>query len=147
LWSAAMSRVPCSTCLLALLLAAAAPAPSATAAAPPTGFQPEVRVEGPTRLDWEFAVSGFGPDAARLPAGYDSAKQRYQLYVPKSYDPAKPWPLIVFISPGDDPLGWRYWQKVCEDGDILFCAAYSAGNNCPVGQRTRIVLDMLDDVR
>jgi predicted esterase len=128
--------------LLAVLLAV-----SAGAAEPVVGFQPEVRVSNSTRMEWEFAVAGFGPDAAKLPSSYDSRKQRYQLFVPKDYDAKKPWPLIVFISPGDDPLGWRYWQKVCEDNGLLFCAAYGAGNNCPVGQRTRIVLDMLDDVR
>src|SRR6266542_523179 len=103
-------------------------------AAPPTGFQPEVTVENPTRLDWEFAAADFGPGAGKLAADYDSRKQRYQLYVPKTYDRARRWPLVVFISPGDDPLGWRYWQKPCEDAEALFCAAYAAGNNCPPAQ-------------
>jgi dienelactone hydrolase len=106
-----------------------------------------VEVANPTRLDWHFAAAGFGPRAAELPADYDSRRQRYQLFVPKGYDRARLWPLVVFISPGDDPLGWRFWQKPCEEGDILYSAAYGAGNNCPPGQRTRIVLDMLDDVR
>lgn len=115
--------------------------------APPTGFQSEVKVEAATRLDWRFTVADFGPEASKLPASYDSRQQRYQLFVPKNYDAAKLWPLVVFISPGDDPLGWRFWQKPCEDAGMLFCAAYGAGNNCPVGQRNRIVLDMLDEVR
>src|SRR5262249_52291162 len=55
--------------------------------------------------------------------------------------------LVAFISPGDDPLGWRPWQKACEKAGALFCAPYGAGNNCPAGQRTRLVLDVLDDVR
>ncbi len=114
---------------------------------PPTGLQAEVRVKQPTRLDWEFVASGFGKEAAKLPADFDSLKQRFQLYVPKSYDAARAWPLLVFISPGDAPLGWRYWQKVCEENRMLFCAPYGAGNNCPPGPRTRIVLDMLDQVR
>ena len=116
-------------------------------AAPPTGFQDKVQVSGPTHLDWKFAASAFGPDAAKLPADYDSRQQHYQLYVPRDYDAKKTWPLVVFISPGDDPLGWRHWQKTCESAHALFCAPFGAGNSCPVGQRTRIVLDMLDDVR
>jgi dienelactone hydrolase len=117
------------------------------AAEPPgTGFFPEVTVADPTRLAWDFAAASFGPDAVKL-KDYDSRRQRYQLFVPAKYDKARSWPLIVFISPGDDPFGWRYWQKVCEEGSILFCAAYGAGNNTPPGLRTRIVLDMLDDVR
>jgi predicted esterase len=132
------------TVVLGLLCLAAGSA--AAADPPPTGFQAEVEVENPTRLDWEFVASAFGPDAAKL-KDYDSRKQRYQLFVPKNYDKTKAWPLVVFISPGDDPGGWKFWQKPCEDGGMLFCAAYRAGNNCPVGERTRIVLDALDDVR
>ena len=117
------------------------------AAPPPTGFQDKVQISAPTRLDWKFAASAFGPTAAKVPADYDSRRQHYQLFVPRDYNPSKDWPLVVFISPGDDPLGWRYWQKTCEKAGALFCSPYAAGNSCPVGQRTRIVLDMLDDVR
>jgi hypothetical protein len=139
-------RPPFCLGCLAFFSFLASPA-SAAPAAPPTGFQPEVQIENPTRLDWEFVAASFGADAAKLPADYDSTRQRYQLYVPANYDRARSWPLIVFISPGDDPLGWRSWQKPCEEAGALFCAAYAAGNNCRPGQRVRIVLDMLDDVR
>jgi hypothetical protein len=114
---------------------------------PPTGFQSEVKIKRPTRLDWEFVASGFGPKAAQLPSTFDSRQQRFQLFVPRTYDAKRAWPLVAFISPGDAPLGWRYWQKLCEQHDLLFCAPYAAGNNCPPGQRVRIVLDMLDQVR
>jgi predicted esterase len=136
-------KVPSAVCLgLVLALTGAA-----AAAPPPTGFQDKVQISSPTRLDWKFAASAFGSDAAKLPADYDSRRQHYQLFVPRDYDPTKSWPLVVFISPGDDPLGWRHWQKTCEKASALFCAPYAAGNSCPVGQRTRIILDMLDDVR
>jgi predicted esterase len=120
---------------------------AAGAAAPPTGFQDKVQISAPTRLDWKFVASAFGADAAKVPADYDSRQQRYQLFVPRDYDEKKLWPLVAFVSPGDDPLGWRPWQKACEKAGALFCAPYGAGNNCPAGQRTRLVLDMLDDVR
>lgn len=120
--------------------------PVASAAAD-VGFQPEVKVSAPTRIDWEFAVGSFGIDKPKLPAEYDSRRQRYQLFVPKDYTSKKDWPLVLFISPGDDPLGWRFWQKPCEDLGMLFCAPYGAGNVVPVDQRTRMVLDALDDVR
>lgn len=118
-----------------------------SAGAAEVGFQQEVKVSAPTRIDWEFAVGSFGIDKPKLPADYDSRKQRYQLFVPKDYDARKDWPLVVFISPGDDPLGWRFWQKACQDQGMLFCAPYGAGNVVPVDQRTRMVLDVLDDVR
>jgi dienelactone hydrolase len=113
----------------------------------PTGFLEEVQVGDPTRLDWQFVVAGLPPDEQRLPADYDSRRQRYQLYVPKNYDRGKAWPLVLFVSPGDDPLGWPVWQKPCEDRGMLFCAAYGAGGRCPPAQRVRLILDALDDVR
>ena len=75
--------------------------------------------------------------ADRLPADYHSGEQHYQLYVPPNYRPTKAWPLVVFVSPGDDPLGWRSWQRTCEAHDVLFCAAYGAGNRSPPGRRVR----------
>jgi hypothetical protein len=86
-------------------------------------------------------------EAARLPADYESARQRYQLFVPPTYRATRAWPLVLFVSPGDDPLGWPPWQKVCEERDLFFCAAYGAGNASPPGPRIRLVLDVLDDVR
>jgi len=116
---------------------------------PSTAFaQPkDVAVSAPSRLDWEFAVRGFGPEAAQLPKGYDSKKQKYQLYVPKTYAKTKAWSLIAFISPGNGPTGWSNLQKVCEKEGILFCSPYQAGNEVQPGLRTRIILDMVDDVR
>jgi hypothetical protein len=110
----------------AALLALSALAAEPPARGPETGFRPEVRVHEATRLDWEFAARALGPGPARLPTGYESRRQRYQLFVPPSYKPTRAWPLVLFVSPGDDPLGWR---KPCEDGEALFCAAYGAGNN------------------
>jgi predicted esterase len=131
-----------------LLCGAAADRPAAPA---PSGFLPEMPVKWPTRLDWEFAAATLLPDAPRsafrLPPDYELSRQRYQLFVPPAYRASRPWPLIVFVSPGDDPLGWRAWQKLCEDRDVFFCAAYGAGNNCAPVRRVRLVLDVLDDVR
>jgi hypothetical protein len=92
-------------------------------------------------------AQGFSSAATRLPAGYDSKVQRYQLYAPPTYKANKVWPLIVFISPSDQPQGWPAWKKVCLEKRVFFCSPYAAGNSCPAGQRSRIVLDMLDDIR
>src|SRR5690349_286950 len=107
----------------------------------------DVQVTAPTRLDWQFACSGFGPGSDKLPAGFDSTKQRYQLFVPRTYKADKTWPLVAFISPSDQPAGWSAWKKVCEEEGMLFCSPYKAGNSVAAGPRTRIVLDMLDDIR
>jgi hypothetical protein len=58
----------------------------------------DVKIKGPTRLDWEFVARQFGPDQARLPADYDSTKQRYQLFVPKNYTKDKSWPLVILYA-------------------------------------------------
>ncbi len=120
---------------------------SLQAADPPTGFQMRTEVKKTTRLDWEFVAVGFGKDALKLPADYDSRQQRFQLFVPRTYKADRAWPLILFISPGDAPMGWRYWQKPCEQDGYLYCEAYGAGNSCPAGKRIRIVLDVFDQVR
>jgi hypothetical protein len=36
---------------------------------------------------------------------------------------------------------------VCEEEGVFFCAPFGAGNSVAAGQRTRIILDALDDVR
>jgi predicted esterase len=117
------------------------------AAEPEAGaLVPEAHVGGPTRLDWEFVARSFRPGEGRLSAAYDARAQRYQRFVPATYKADRAWPLVVFVPPGDDPLGWRAWDKLCEEKDVLFCAPYGAGSG-PAARRARVVLDVLDDVR
>jgi poly(3-hydroxybutyrate) depolymerase len=107
----------------------------------------ERKVAAPTRLDWEFASQGFKPAERKLPANYDSTKQRYQLFVPKSDRKDKPAALVLFISAGDSPQGWKNWQKLCEQEGVFFASPFGAGNSPMMGQRTRVILDVLDDIR
>jgi pimeloyl-ACP methyl ester carboxylesterase len=116
-------------------------------AAPSLAQTKVATVAAPTRLDWAFAVRGFGKDAGKVPAAYDSTKQKYQLYVPPAYKAKEAWPLIVFISPGNEPSGWSNLKKVCEREGVFFCSPYAAGNAVAPGQRARIILDSVDDVR
>ncbi len=100
-------------------------------AASDTGFQEEVPVKQATRLDWTFAAATFGPDAVKLLDSYDSTRQKYQLYVPPTYDPSKAWPLVLCASPGDEPLGWPSWKKTCEDQSVIFCAHTAPATTSP----------------
>src|SRR2546426_823228 len=98
------------------------------------GFtQTERKVTGPARLDWEFAVSGFGKGSAKLPAGYDSTKQKYQLYAPTGAKKDKPAALVLFVSAGDTPQGWKNWQPYCEKEGVFFASPFGAGNNTAAG--------------
>jgi predicted esterase len=113
-----------------------------------TGHQKQVTVQGPTRIDWVFAVANQSPPhppADWLPK-YASTEQKYELFVPPKVDPAQPSPLVLFISPGKQPAGQAQWKSVCEANGLLFASPYEAGNDCDTRQRVRIVLDVLDDV-
>ena len=107
----------------------------------------ERKVSAATRLDWEFAARAVGSAPGKLPADYDSTKQKYQLFIPKGYTKDKAWPMVLFTSPADVPNGWKNWQKFCEQEGVFFASPYSAGNAKPAGVRTRTILDVLDDVR
>jgi predicted esterase len=115
-----------------------------------TGYQTKVKVAAATRLDWTFAVSNKSLEKAPanwLPADYDSAKQQYDLFVPPTYNAKQSYPVVVFISPGDGPSGWKEWEPVCKQSGVIFASPYGAGNNVDFKKRVRLVLDVLDDVR
>ncbi len=130
------------------------------------GYQQSVTVRDATRLDWVFAVSNqsvTNPPAEWL-EGYDSTKQRYEVFIPPTAKgtPTKPkpkskakgkdaepegLPLVLFISAGDQPAGWSQFQAVCQKNGIVFASPYGVGNNTSMPKRIRIVLDVLDDLR
>ena len=115
----------------------------------PDGYQSKVAVTAPTRLDWTFALANQSladPPADWL-KDYDSTKQTYELYVPLKRDAKKPLPLILFVSPGNDPMGWKHFEPVCKNLGFLFAGLREAGNDCPPKRRVRILFDVLDDVR
>lgn len=123
---------------------------AASAVAAPAGYTPIVEVSGPTRLDWIFTTatqSPAKPPAKFLPEDYDSKKQSYELFVPTRKDTKKPVPAILFISAGDDPQGWKTFEKTCKDLGFVFIGVRNAGNTVPGPKRCRIILDCLDDVR
>lgn len=119
-------------------------------AAPPSGYTAKVTVSEPTRFDWTFAVTNqslANPPAKLTGDGYDSKKQTYELFVPERKDAKKPLPAILFVSAGDEPSGWKSFEKVCKDNGFAFIGVRGAGNNVPPPKRVRIILDCLDDVR
>jgi len=134
--------------LLLLVLALSQTAPCL--AQPAKGYQAKVNVSAPTRLDWTFALANKSlekPPADWLPADYASAKQQYELFVPPTYNPKQSYPVVLFISPGDGPGGWKEWETVCKKAGIIYASPFGAGNICPTPRRVRLVLDVLDDLR
>jgi hypothetical protein len=123
---------------------------TAAAAPPGPGYHAKVNVSAPTRLDWTFALSNRSLETAPdgwLPGDYDSTKQTYELFVPERKDQKKPYGLVLFVSPGDGPTGFKQFEGPCKELGLLFVSVYGAGNSCPTKKRVRIVLDVLDDVR
>jgi len=142
-----MMRTRMLTPLLAVLLAWTVL--DARGAEPVKGYQAKVKVEKPTRLDWTFVVSNQSVEKppANWLGDYDSAKQTYELFVPANYDAKKSYPVVLFISPGNGPAGWKEWEPVCKKEGIIFASPNGAGNNTALPKRVRIVLDVLDDIR
>lgn len=121
----------------------------AKAAEIPKGYQAEVAVTAPTRLDAIFPLANQSP--AKPPDGwldgYDSTKQTFELFVPKGYNAKKPAAVVLFVSPSAKAMGWPHWKEACEKHNVIFAGPHNAGNDCPQPRRVRIVLDVLDEVR
>jgi predicted esterase len=113
------------------------------------GLHGSIHVLAPTRLDWQFVVkpNEFEPSSPRLPSGYKSTNQIYQLFVPADYDASRQWPLVLCVSPGDGPCGWPNFEPICRSRGVIFASPMNTGNEQPFALRARIVLDVLDDVR
>ncbi len=113
------------------------------------GYHRDVQVTAATRLDWVYAVANQSP--ASIPDGwlanYESTEQNFELYVPRTYNKRRAWPVVIFVSPSDKAMGFRHWRKACEELGIIFAGPHGAGNNCDTRERIRIVLDVLDEVR
>lgn len=122
------------------------------AAEPAKDYQARVDVAAPTRLDFVFPIANQSPadvPADWLPADYDSKAQRYELFVPPEYKSKSKtrYPLLLFISPSEGPIGWEQFQDVARKQKVIFASPFAAGNDCPTAKRVRIVLDVFDDIR
>ena len=105
----------------------------------PAIYVKNARVQRPTRLDWVFTVQHESP--AKIPAsllnGHAFVNHEYEFFGPRRR-PARPLPLILYISPGRS-LSWDRWEPVCRKHGILFAGIRHAGN--------RDVVEILGDVR
>ncbi len=114
------------------------------------GYQKDVAVKSPTRLDWIFVLANQSlPEApAEWLGKYDSTNQRYDYFAPeKPAAPKEGRAAILFISAGNEPAGWKNFEATCRKQGIVFASPHGAGNNTPMPQRVRIILDVLDDLR
>lgn len=130
----------------ALLIAFALSLPSARPAAAAGKF-PDFK---PGKSDVTFTESPPHSAAdevrARLgasdkPGPYDLAKEKFRIYIPKSYSHDQTWGLFVWINPGDDPGLPGAWEPVLEKHKLLAVAAFKSGNSRPIFDRMRLAID------
>ena len=113
-------------------------------------YRANEKVSAATRLDFVYPLANQSPRKTPkdwLTADYDSKSQTYELFLPAKLDKSKPSPCIIFISPSDQAVGYRSFAKVCRARGVILASPHKAGNRCPIRQRVRIVLDVIDDVR
>ena len=80
-------------------------------------------------------VLGEG-DAGRLnPVLLATEQVEWRVYVPRSYDPASPPGVLVFISSIDWGGIPKEWQPVMEKKNLIWISASAAGSEAPVQQR------------
>ena len=116
------------------------------------GYTATVFVKEPTRLDWVFATSEEGKSGPPpgLKAYFDTPRlSQYELFVPASYETAgdKRYPLVLFLSPTERPVGWSRWSSVCTEQGIIFAGVRESGRVKQSWQQARMALDVLDEVR
>ncbi len=111
-------------------------------------FVQNVRVQQESRLDWKYAAYGKSRKHALNPrmAEYSSRDRRYDLFGPP-VPPETDLPLILFISPGEEPLEWKHFSRACRKHGVLFAGVRDAGNTHSIDIRIRAALDVLSDVR
>jgi len=86
----------------------------------------------------------------------DGSAEPFFLYVPTRYDPARPWPLLVFLHgyySGLDVLNWRDFmysstlEEVCEREGVILLMPYGRSNTEFMGVGESDVLETIAHVR
>jgi hypothetical protein len=113
------------------------------------GYNPAVTVLAGSRLDPAFATAADVLAATPRDAltTYTFRQQRYQLYIPLTYQHNRAHPLIVFLSASSNPDDFTTFDALCRAYGIVFACPYGAGDDSAPGRRIRIALDTLEDVR
>ena len=62
-------------------------------------------------------------------------KLRWQLDVPKNYDPAHPPGVIVYVNRGTWGGGKKAWSQVLEEKNLIWIGAFDAGDRSPMNER------------
>lgn len=123
----------------------------ASATAQEFSYVDKIVVAEPTKLDWGFPLLEKSPPV--MPEAFakettHGGRFEYEFFGPREGDAGGgAWPLVIFVSPQDRPVGWDFWAPTCEAHGVLFAGVRDAGNGVAVSRRVRATLEVLDDVR
>ena len=77
----------------------------------------------------------------------DGAGQKYAVFVPNDYDPARPAGVMVFVGSGDRTRPNVEYAPVLEDANLIWIAPAGIGNEQPVPWREWVAINALREVR
>ena len=79
--------------------------------------------------------------AVEDPGAFDLTKERFQLLIPKNYQPEESWGLFLWISAGNAPSIPEEWEAVLASRKLLFVGALQSGNQRSLFDRMRLAID------
>src|SRR3954466_570204 len=86
-----------------------------------------------------WVVSKLKADGAEV--DYDLSKESFEIRVPKDYDPAKKFGVLVWISAGQSGKANAAWTAVLDKHHLIWVGANRAGNSRSVMVRLGLALD------
>ncbi len=61
------------------------------------------------------------------PLAYDISKEKFRIFVPKSYRHKEEWGLLVWVDPSPQPILIAEWRQVLADKKLLFVGRLQVG--------------------
>lgn len=109
----------------------------------------KLTVQDPTKLDWVYPLAMRSPATPPKQLVEESLRGgdfTYEFCGPRDGGD-RAWPLVIFVSPENRPVGWPFWEATCREHGVLFAGIRDAGNGVVKPRRVRAVVETLGDLR
>lgn len=109
----------------------------------------KLTVQDPTKLDWVYPLAMRSPATPPKQIAEESLRGgdfTYEFCGPRDGGD-RAWPLVIFVSPENRPVGWPFWEATCREHGVLFAGIRDAGNGVVKARRVRAVVETLGDLR
>ncbi len=77
---------------------------------------------------------------------YDLVDERFEVFVPESYDGERPFGLLVWVSPMPSGRLPQMWEATVEKHNLIWIGANNSGNERGVGVRFGLALDAVHNM-